>query len=83
MGNACLVRDETAYLTTKDFFSIAERDGVVSRVEGLVEDVLIQVCASIYKVCDVSTNTIYRAKKYKRCCNEQSLDPYVYLPSGS
>lgn len=63
MGNTCLVRDESAYLASKDLFSIAEHDGAVSRVEDLVEDVMIQLWASIYRVCDISIRVIHKAEK--------------------
>jgi len=41
-GNACLARDETAYLQAKDLTSVVSAsDDTITRVEELVEDGLI------------------------------------------
>jgi hypothetical protein len=53
-GNACLARADSAYLTRKDLFSMAEHDGAIARVEGLVEDFMIRCFASMFKVCPMS-----------------------------
>lgn len=52
-GNACLSRDESAYLKRQDLFSIVEYDGPMARAEGLVEDFMIQWFTDIYQVCDL------------------------------
>lgn len=51
-GNACLARDETAYLTySKELLSVASLDdGAVTRLEAWVEDILIRFYKSFCEV---------------------------------
>lgn len=49
-GNRCLARADCAYLSRKDLFGMTEQDHVLTKVESLVEDFMIQYFASIYKV---------------------------------
>jgi hypothetical protein len=51
-GNACLAREETAYLTRcNELLSVASLgDGAVSWLEAKVEDILIRFYKVVYKV---------------------------------
>jgi hypothetical protein len=59
-GNACLAREETAYLTyCKELLSVASSDdGAVTRLESWVEDILIRFYKGFRKVGIYALDTL-------------------------
>jgi hypothetical protein len=88
-GNACLAREETAYLARcNELLSVASSDdGALAQIEAWMEDYLIRFCSGFCKVgiCSPEGHILPDAglpRKQNRC-RGISRDPNVYIFSDS